>query len=465
MLGGCFLRNFENINLNMNQRLKYIIILAVCIILGNQLIHLYYLYKEETTQYIYRQNNMITGAVYEFNMQSTNTAKGDLVSYDASERQLVYYIDKKIISFQLNLKADVQQINEQKAYDIRDPQVWTLKNLYLHLQAKQDSMHLQDRSIQFVIQDSTGKIKDSYPTSLETLSFRPKYQTPLGFISGDTLYAEYNYPYVKLIQSTLWQLILTIIISALLITLIINLYQTIRDEKKSGEYRELFISNLVHDLKRPIEDVIKVLYLLRDLSPEEQTLFLKQGRAKLDNILQSINRMLLQSTDAHGLRLNIKDINLQVMLETLQQKDHWSANKLFDIQIDFQSDDPMITGDRHFLLAVFQNFIDNALKYSGDQVTIHITCTEPDVRHVQIKIEDNGFGISSKNLQHVFERFHRGDYQENKEIKGHGQGLHYARTVILAHGGTIDIESEEGKGTAILVNLPRRANVKNKYKH
>lgn len=333
------------------------------------------------------------------------------------------------------------------------------------MQAKQDSMHLQDRSIQFVIQDSTGKIKDSYPTSLETLSFRPKYQTPLGFISGDTLYAEYNYPYVKLIQSTLWQLILTIIISALLITLIINLYQTIRDEKKSGEYRELFISNLVHDLKRPIEDVIKVLYLLRDLSPEEQTLFLKQGRAKLDNILQSINRMLLQSTDAHGLRLNIKDINLQEMLETLQQKDHWSANKLFDIQIDFQSDDPMITGDRHFLLAVFQNFIDNALKYSGDQVTIHITCTEPDVRHVQIKIEDNGFGISSKNLQHVFERFHRGDYQENKEIKGHGQGLHYARTVILAHGGTIDIESEEGKGTAILVNLPRRANVKNKYKH
>ena len=106
MLGGCFLRNFENINLNMNQRLKYIIILAVCIILGNQLIHLYYLYKEETTQYIYRQNNMITGAVYEFNMQSTNTAKGDLVSYDASERQLVYYIDKKII-IPIGTKAEI----------------------------------------------------------------------------------------------------------------------------------------------------------------------------------------------------------------------------------------------------------------------------------------------------------------------------------------------------------------------
>ena len=114
--------------------------------------------------------------------------------------------------------------------------------------AKQDSMHLQDRSIQFVIQDSTGKIKDSYPTSLETLSFRPKYQTPLGFISSDTLYAGYDYPYIVFIQSTLWQIILTVIISALLITLIINLCRTIRDEKKSGEYRELYISNLGHYL-------------------------------------------------------------------------------------------------------------------------------------------------------------------------------------------------------------------------
>lgn len=449
----------------MNRRLKYIIILAVCIILSNQFVHVYHLYKEETTQYIYRQNNIITGAVYEFNMQSINVAKGNFVSFDALMKKLVYYIDKKNINFQLDPKDNVQQITEQCVYDIRDPQVWTLKNFYNYLQIKQDSAHIKDRSIQFVIQDSNGKIKDSYPAHLETLSFHPKYQVPLGFISGDTLYAGYNYPYIEFIQSSLWQIILTVIISALLITLIINLCRTIRDEKKSGEYRELFISNLVHDLKHPIENVIKILYLLRNPSSEEQTLFLKQSREKLNNILQTINRMLLQSTDAHGLRLNIKDINLQEMLETLQQKDLWSANKQFDIQTDFQPDDPMITGDRHFLLAVFQNFIDNALKYSGDQVSIHITCTEPDARHVQIKIEDNGFGISSKNLQHVFERYHRGDHQENKEIKGHGLGLHYARIVILAHGGTIDIESEKGKGTAIVVNLPRRANVKNKYKH
>ena len=107
----------------MNRRLKYIIILAVCIILSNQLIHLYYLYKEVTTQYRHQQNDIITKAVYEFNMLSTNVAQGDLVSYNTSEKQLIYYIDKKIISFQLDSKDDVQHINKQKAYDIRNPQV------------------------------------------------------------------------------------------------------------------------------------------------------------------------------------------------------------------------------------------------------------------------------------------------------------------------------------------------------
>ena len=93
-----------------------------------------------------------------------------------------------------------------RKHDIRDPQVWTLKSLYLHLQAKQDSMHLKDCSIQFVIQDSTGKIKDSYPAHLATLSFHPKYQTTLGFISGDTLYAGYDYSYRELIQATIGQI-------------------------------------------------------------------------------------------------------------------------------------------------------------------------------------------------------------------------------------------------------------------
>ncbi|MFR7825305.1 MAG: hypothetical protein ACLU30_20470 [Odoribacter splanchnicus] len=86
----------------------------------------------------------------------------------------------------------------------------------------------------------------------------------------------------------MWQIIITIIISALLIVCTINLWQTIRNEKKRGEYRELFIHNLVHDLKRPVANQIKTCYPLR--YPEESPL-LEQSQQQLNEMLQSINRM------------------------------------------------------------------------------------------------------------------------------------------------------------------------------
>ncbi len=450
----------------MNQRLKYIIILAICIILCNQFIHLYRLHKEEIAQHTHQQNNIIIGAICEFNIKSMDIKNNNLVSFNASNDSLTYQINQQIKSFQLNVKEDnIRQIIEQSYYDIRNPQLWTLKNLYAYLQTKQDSVLLKELSIQLVIQDSTGEIKYSYPEHFETLVFTPKYQGSLGFISGDTLYATYNYPFYAFIQVSIWQIVLTIIISFLFIICIINLYQTIRNEKKSGKYRELFINNLVHDLKRPIQNQIKMCYILRELPAEMQTTLLEESEKDLNKILQSINRMLFQSTDAHGLRLTIQEINLQEMLESLTQKHLWHAEKPFDIRMDYLSDDPIITGDPNFLVAVFQNLVDNALKYSKDQIDIHITCRDLDTRHVQIEIEDNGCGISSQNLKHVFERYHRGDHQGNNKIKGHGQGLHYARLVILAHGGKITINSEKGNGTTIQIILPRKANIKNKNQH
>lgn len=450
----------------MDRRLRYIIILAVCLILGNQFVHLYRLYQEEKTQYLHGYNNIITGAVYEFNMKSSNTDNGNFASYNVTENKITYRINQKIINYILKEKDNVQQIAEQRGYDLRYPLLWTLKNFYTLLQTKLDSVQLKTLSPQFVIGDSTGQIKDSYPEHLETLPSSPEYHKPLGFISGDTLYATYNYPAILFIQVAIWPIILTIIISALFIICIINFYLTIRNEKKSGEYRESFIDNLVHDLKRPVGNQIKACYLLPTLPPDEQESFLEDNRKQLNEMLQSINRMLLQSTDAHGLQLNVKEFNLKETLEALKQKDRWNTqtHKQFDIDVDFRSDNPLIMGDYHFLFAIFQNLVDNALKYSGDQVKIQITCTDQDAQHVLIQIEDNGFGISPKNLKHVFERFNRGDHQGNKNVKGHGLGLHYARTVINAHGGKINIQSEEGKGTTLFVTLPRKAKSKNKYK-
>lgn len=443
----------------MDQRLRFtrnIIILAVCIILCNQFIHLCHLYKQENIQYTYRQNKLIEEVIYEFSMLSTDTENTGL-SFNADKNKLTYIIKGQRISYQLNAKDNIRQITERSRYDIRDSQSWKLKNFYSYLQIKQDSTRTRNLSMQFAIQDSTGKITDSYPQNVKTLSFSPKYLDTLGYISGDVIYATYNYPVWLFIQTAIWQIILTILITILFVFCIINLYLSFRKEKKSGEYREQFIHNLVHDLKRPVENQIKLGYVLHDTQESEQADLLEQSETQLKEMLQSINRMLLQSTDAHGLRLNPKEFNLREMLETLTHPNRWRVEegKEFRIQAPFLASHDTITGDSDFLYAVFQNFIDNSLKYSGQQVNIVITCKDVDDRHVQVEVKDNGFGISPEALKHIFERYHRGDHQGDKKIKGHGQGLYYARVIINAHRGHITVNSTPGEGTTITITLPK----------
>jgi two-component system sensor histidine kinase VicK len=170
--------------------------------------------------------------------------------------------------------------------------------------------------------------------------------------------------------------------------------------------------------------------------------------------------------DVYDKQLHMREFDIQKMLETLKQKDRWHLykSKSFDIQTDIRLTSPIISGDEQILFTVFQNFIDNSLKYSGERVNIQITCMDIDPRYIQIRFEDDGLGIASKELKHVFERFYRGDSQKNKKVKGYGLGLYHARMFILAHGGKINIESEVNEGTTVFVTLPRKGDIKRRFK-
>lgn len=444
----------------MDQRLRfawYITVFAGIIILCVQFIYLYSLYNQEKDTYTYTQNNRLQCAIYEFNIKSTNPIKtGNWLRFNSEDNLLEYFIKGDTCQYHFDPKDDIAQVDIRAIYDIRDPEKWTLERFYTYLQAKLDSTVIQNLGIRLFIIDSTGQITDCYPKHTY-LSPSCEYITSLGFISGNTLYATYQYPIDLFLKASCWHIVLITLMTLLLSFCIVNLYRTIRNEKKSGEYREQFIHNLVHDLKRPVENQIKLCYLLHDTQESEQANLLIQSETQLKEMLQSINRMLLQSTDAHGLRLNPKEFNLREMLETLTHPNRWRVEegKEFRIKAPFLASHDTITGDSDFLYAVFQNFIDNSLKYSGQQVNIVITCKDIDDRHVQVEVKDNGFGISSEALKHIFERYHRGDHQGDKKIKGHGQGLYYARMIINAHRGHIAVDSTPGEGTTITITLPK----------
>jgi signal transduction histidine kinase len=103
---------------------------------------------------------------------------------------------------------------------------------------------------------------------------------------------------------------------------------------------------------------------------------------------------------------------------------------------------------------VFYNVLDNAIKYTprGGQITVRGRAVDD---RVEIEIEDTGSGISPQHTPHVFKRFYRAEPARNGEPDGSGLGLAIAQSAIVAHGGTISIQSRSGDGTVVEISLPR----------
>lgn len=432
----------------------YTIPIAICLLLCNQAIHLHHIYQQEKNRYQNTHNNDLKNSLIIFHMRSSN--ENDIQSFNANTHELKFLINKKYSAYKLE-PQNAQTLSKTACYDIRDPRHWTLENFTDYFKENHDSTQTWTASLQFVLTDSTGNIKDSYPRSVNKIPATPEYIDTLGFLTRDILYATYDYPLAAFVQTAAWPIATTLFISLLLAFCVIYLYLNYRDEKRQRENQKEYIDSIVHDLKHPVENQKYLCYLLPHLSKEEQIEQAGKNRQELNNMLHSINRMLLRSTDAHGIVLTPKTFNLQEMLETVTAPDRWNTppGKSFHIHLRFDTPDPMISGDPDFLQAVFQNLIDNSLKYSGEEAEIDITCTAPDDKHVRITIKDNGQGIPPRALRHIFERYHRAQHQGDKKTKGHGLGLYQSRQIIIAHGGKINVDSTPGNGTTFTITLPR----------
>ena len=234
----------------------------------------------------------------------------------------------------------------------------------------------------------------------------------------------------------------------------------VTEQEKNEEERRNFVSNVSHELRTPLTSMRSYLEALNDgawQDPELAPQFLKVTQEETERMIRMISDLLnLSRMDAGRSPLNLEMIQLNGMLNfILDRFDMLIEKEELNYQIvrEFTRRDLFVEADKDKLMQVFDNILNNAMKYSpkGGIITVRLIETHSEAI---VAISDEGMGIPKKDLGKVFDRFYRVDKARSREMGGTGLGLAISKEVITAHGGKIWVDSTEGKGSTFFISLP-----------
>ncbi len=227
-----------------------------------------------------------------------------------------------------------------------------------------------------------------------------------------------------------------------------------QDSERERQNREL-ISNITHDLKTPITSVKGYVEGLLDgiaNTPEKQQKYLTTIYNKTNDMDRLINELTLYSKiDNDKVPYNFMRLNVTEYFDDCVEEIAIDLDAS-GIRLDYENlvpPDTLIIADPEQMRRVINNIISNSVKYMDKpqkQIAFRIIDLQDSIR---IEIEDNGMGISSRDLPNIFERFYRADASRNSSKGGNGIGLSIVRKIVEEHGGYIWATSKEGKGTCM----------------
>ncbi len=209
------------------------------------------------------------------------------------------------------------------------------------------------------------------------------------------------------------------------------------------ESRERLLLDVSHELRSPLTRMRVALEFL----PEGQ------ARTGIGEDIAALNAMITEILETERLRRGggLKKERLDLAALVGETVSAFPAGRINVTVADSPS--LIIEGDRERLKMVIRNLLENAIKYSDSSsspVEMHLTREKEDA---VIRVRDHGPGIPKGDIDRVFEPFYRSDPSRSRETGGYGLGLHLCRRIVEAHGGTIELESEEGKGACFVVRL------------
>jgi signal transduction histidine kinase/CHASE3 domain sensor protein len=232
----------------------------------------------------------------------------------------------------------------------------------------------------------------------------------------------------------------------------------VTQERELDRLKDDFVATVSHELRTPLTSMMGFLEMIREGEAgeltDEQKRFLAIVYRSSERLQRLVGDLLFVARlDANGLQLQFAPVDVEELVHDAAESAGALARSR-ELHLDLKlASLPMVTGDRERLSQLVGNLISNALKFTpaGGHVTVR---TFVDGSHAVIEVEDDGIGIPEAEQDRLFQRFFRSTTATEQAIPGTGLGLVISRAIAEAHGGTIDVRSEEGAGACFRVELP-----------
>ena len=269
-----------------------------------------------------------------------------------------------------------------------------------------------------------------------------------------------NNPYPELARRLSPLFLISAIILGFFAVIIVQLLRFINEQEQIAELRNDFSYAMVHDMKSPLSSIIMGTHFLHsgkvDDKPQIKEKYYTIIEEEAEHLLALVNKLLtISKLENRKLILNKWNIHIEPIINDLVEKAKAKSAKPIEVTTFLEVKN--VLADEQYLTEAIANLIDNAVKYSKDEIELSIKTFDTD-KYVLLKVRDNGIGMTKEEQQVIFDKFGRAAIHEKNRkggVSGFGLGLNYVDQVMQAHGGKVTVSSEKDKFSEFTLYIPK----------
>ena len=423
---------------------KYVSIISAVAVLLLLAIYMWMTYRSVTKDIAERAGNQLTWAMfYESYTRADHVTKGDTLSLPAARNNL-------------SLASSVEGMNDVLSTKYHSE--ISLDTVAIFVDSLLTVADI-NRDVTILEVDELGQVlrrNNDRNTSFSLLT----HPVSIRRDQSRAIQIALNNPYPELAQKLSPLFLISAIILGFFAIIIVQLLRFITEQEQMAELRNDFSYAMVHDMKSPLSSIIMGAHFLHsgkvDDKPQIKEKYYTIIEDEAEHLLALVNKLLtISKLENRKLILNKWDICLEPIINDLIDKTKAKTTKPLEIVTDLKVKN--VLADEQYLTEAIANLLDNAIKYSKDEIKIKISTIDTD-KNVLLKVRDNGIGITREEQQIIFDKFGRAAIHEKNRkggVSGFGLGLNYVDQVMQAHGGKVTVSSEKDKFSEFTLYIPK----------